>query len=484
VRAHLAGVLGRHWAAAALLGAGAVVRVLVMVAYPTAFVYTDSFGYVANSFTWAPDLTRQSGYALFLHVMRMVGPVVLVTALQHLAGLALAAAVYAMAVRFGAARWLAVLAAAPLALDPLQVAVEHAVLSDVMFVTLLAGGLGLLLWPRRPSWPLTLVAGLLLAAAAATRVVGLAVVVLAGGYLLVRRVGWRQCAAFAGAAVTPVAGYLVWFHHFHGSYALSAYQGHFLYGRTAPFADCDRLRLTPQQRELCPTQPLGARPADPGWYVWSPGSPAASHPDDGQLRGFAMTVVRQQPGDYLLVAAADTGRFFLPNLPRTDPQLDCVFVGEYRLPDPPTQGWDWCRPRIGTSEDGKFLTLRAVAPPRTWLTRALDAYSRYGQLFEPLLGAAVLLAAVALGWRPARLTRREVWDLLLLTGAGLGALVSASATAAYHARYGLPAYPLLLLAGTLALARLVPPTRAAPAGDALAVRIPAERAPADTVPTH
>jgi hypothetical protein len=454
VRTRLAGSLRRHWAALALLGTGAVVRLLVMVAYPSAFLYTDSGVYVFYAYRWQPDSTRQSGYSLFLHVVRHLGGLTWVSAAQHLAGLVLVAVTYALAIRLGAARWLAFVAALPLALDPLEIEVEHSVLSDVMFTVLLAGGVMVLLWPRRVTWGWALVAGLMLAGSVATRVIGLAAIVLAVGYLLVRRAGWRSLVAFGAAAATPIVGYLLWFHHFYGVYGFSTWQGHFLYGRTATFADCDRLQLTPKQRELCPTEPIAKRSTEPGWYTWAQESPAAKHPDDATLSSFAMAVITQQPGDYTRLTAIETGKFFLPNLPRDDLMLNCLLASDYAFPDPPTIGWSWCKPVIAHTANGQYWVIRDPPLPSTPLTKALGAYGRWGQVFEPLLGLGVLLAAAALVWRPRRQPRREIADLLLMTGVGFGLLLSAAATASYHARYGLPAFALLPLAGTLAVTRL------------------------------
>ena len=98
--------------------------------------------------------------------MLLVGNLTVVAAVQHLAGLALGAALYVILLRRGTNRWLAALAAAPVLLDAYQVQIEQMIMPDVWFEVLLVAGLGLLLWRPVLSMPVAAVAGLILGSSA------------------------------------------------------------------------------------------------------------------------------------------------------------------------------------------------------------------------------------------------------------------------------------------------------------------------------
>jgi hypothetical protein len=68
-----------------------------------------------------------------------------VAAVQHVFGLAMAVALYALLLRRGAPRWAATLAAAPVLLDAYQLQLEQTIMPDVLFETMIAAGLVVLL---------------------------------------------------------------------------------------------------------------------------------------------------------------------------------------------------------------------------------------------------------------------------------------------------------------------------------------------------
>ena len=84
----------------------------------------------------------------------------------------MAAAIYLLLLRLRVWPWLAALAAAPLLLDSMQLALEQYVMADTLFEALLLVSCLLLLWRRRPGVPLLLAAGLALGLAATVRGVG------------------------------------------------------------------------------------------------------------------------------------------------------------------------------------------------------------------------------------------------------------------------------------------------------------------------
>jgi hypothetical protein len=196
----LIGTLRRHMWLVLLLSAAIVLRVLLHLAYP---MHSSS---TTAAVTWwrladAPNPIRPFGYSLFLKPLLPHVPLIVVVALQHLMALGLVAAGYAFLVQRNVRRPLAAAALAPLALDPRELLLEHFILTETLFVALAGAGLLALTWQRTVNPWLAAAAGLLLAGSALTRSVGLPLVLLAGAYLTIRRVGWRPLLAFTTAAV-------------------------------------------------------------------------------------------------------------------------------------------------------------------------------------------------------------------------------------------------------------------------------------------
>lgn len=446
-------LLRRHLGFAVVLLAGVVIRVLVCVAYPRGFVYTDSYAFLDQSSGWHPSPRQQFGYSLILKILRPTHSVWWVSIPQHLLGLGLAVAGYLLLQRRGVRRWLSVLAVAPVLLDPSQITLEHYVLAETLVTSLLTAALFALLWPARPGTAAATVAGLLIAAAAATRVVALPVAVLIVGWMLLRRVGWRPLAAFGLCVAVPMLGYVVWYHHYWDRYGFSAWQGHFLYGRTAQVVDCGHIDLTARQRTLCPTEPLGQRHARADEYIYPdnrPASPYRSPKDDAFLQSFAIAVIEQQPGRVATAVVADSAKFLVPYQIKGF-ELSCL-DGDWVLPARPSTSWDWCA--ANTAETFAGTRDPASLPRPTALTRALGSYSTWARTPHLFLGGSVLLVLLAALWRPRRGDRREIPDLLLVGAAGLSLIVVAVATSMYDTRYGVPSLAILPLAGVLALTRL------------------------------
>jgi len=133
-------LLRRHWLVAVLLVAGLVLRALTQLAYQPALVYIDTLKYLYGVYPGSDPL----GYRVLLKVFLTVGDLGFVAAVQHLLGLAMAVALYAVLLRRGVWRWLAALAAAPVLLDAYQLQMEQMIMPDVWFEALLVAGLVLL----------------------------------------------------------------------------------------------------------------------------------------------------------------------------------------------------------------------------------------------------------------------------------------------------------------------------------------------------
>ena len=220
--------------------------------------------------------------------------------------------VYAVLIRFGARTWLAALATIPVLFDPLQLVLEQYVLTDVWTMVLIMGALVLLVWRREgPTIRAAAIAGLLLGVAVTFRDQELIMIVPAALYVLLLR-GRRliRLAVLTGCFLVPVVGYLGWFDAAHGHVNFTTFDGAFLYGRVADFADCSGLDLPAYERPLCPAEPPAQRVAD--FYTWNPASPQwtftppAGKSRDAVVRDFSLRILRHQPAAYAEAVVRDS----------------------------------------------------------------------------------------------------------------------------------------------------------------------------------
>ncbi|SNQ46187.1 conserved membrane hypothetical protein [Frankia canadensis] len=465
--------LVRHLPFAVILVAGAVLRAITAYAYRPAFEFSgDSYAYLRLATLHSPDPMRPAGYPAFLRVLSFTGDLWWVTVVQHVAGLALGVALYALLVHRRVAAAVAALAAAPILLDAYELVIEHYVMAETLFAVLLVGALLALTWSPRPSAWACVGAGLLLAAAGLVRTIGVAIAVLAVLYLVVRRVGWLRFGGFAAALAVPLVAYAAWFHDAHGKYALTGGDAVWMYGRVAPIAECDRLRLKPAQLVLCSAHPVAERP-DPSYYVWSGTSPHWKLPgtDDEKealLRDFTHQVIRHQFGDYARMVGGEIVHYFKPGRS----------VGQRDWPDA-----TW---RFPTAHVPRYLhnsepllsfhnagATRVVNEPSAGHLRA---YQRVGFTPGPVLAGLLVLAAVAIvvparrraprlgvrgpaarrRWRDETLEHRRLRaDITLLAAAGLTMLVVPAATVCFDYRYMLPVLVLFPPAAALGTRRLL-----------------------------
>ena len=250
--------LRRHWALALLLTAGLMLRVMTQLAYQPALIYIDSKKYVTNEWEGADPV----GYTLLLlRPVLWFGNLMTVTVLQHLLGLAMAVTIYVLLLRFGAPRWGAALATAPVLLDAYQLQAEQTIMPDVLFEVLAVAGMAVLLWRRRPTLALAITGGLLLGATATVRRGRGSAHPPALVFVLLANSGWRRRLGH-GAAVTaafalPILGYMTYSQFtLHQHFQLSRMGTDMLYGRAAHAADCATLKIPAYQRPLCPSSAL------------------------------------------------------------------------------------------------------------------------------------------------------------------------------------------------------------------------------------
>jgi hypothetical protein len=453
-----AALLRRQFWLLPVLAAGITLRVLMIVAYPHAFFFPDSRPYVFGAADGVPDVARPWGYSLllepFVHPYAEYQPVAI---LQHLIGLGLIVAGYAFLVRRGLPGWGAALAVLPVALDARQVTLEHYVLAETAYVALTAAGLMVLTWNERVGTAAAAIGGLLLAAAALTRTVGIPVLVLAGLYLLVRRAGWARLGAFAVPLALLLGGYVSWYHSNHGVYALGQYQGRFLYGRVMSFANCDTLKLTARQRTLCYPEAPVTWAQKPDQYIWNLKSPARRlYPDaadDPLFSGFAKTVIRQEPGAYLGIVAEGTVWHLMLKAP-LDQIAECYSANRWI---PPAMPGSPCQPPYYLPTADPHLWTPPTAQTDNPLAQNVAAYGRWATTPGPLYGLGVVLALVAAVWRPRRPGWRVAADALLFVGTGFGLIVVSVATSIFDYRYAVPAVLLVPVGLALAVYRIFAP---------------------------
>ena len=212
----------------AALAAGAGLRLLAMLGYPGALWFAgDSYVYLGAALRLRPDLSKTTGYSLFLRALEPFHSLTLVTGVQHLMGLGVAVMIYLLLRRSGVSpRW-ATAATLPVLLDGFEIEDEHMIMAEALFTFLVMLAMLLILWRARVSWPVALLAGLLAGYAVDVRSEGLPVLVLFPAFLLLRALthggwrnwrGWLAAIVMAAGCAAPVLGYAVWFHSWTGSY--------------------------------------------------------------------------------------------------------------------------------------------------------------------------------------------------------------------------------------------------------------------------
>lgn len=435
-----------HTALFILLTVSIALRVVTVLGYPSPVWFGgDSNTYVKASLNLVPSLARPSGYSVFLWLMRPLGSLITVIVVQHLLGLATGVLVYVLVWRLTRRAWLGCLAAAPVLLDAFQIQLEHQLMADGLFIFLVVAAFTIALWRPRPSWKMAAAAGALLACAALCRTVGMPLLVLMALWLVITRTGWRPMAAAVVAFAIPVLGYGFWFQSAHHTFALARADSVWLYGRTADFANCAKMKPRPALQKLCvPKEP----DASAAWSVlWGPHSALWKIPhgytgvEANKLAGeFAWLAIKTQPGDYARVVVRDTFRAFAwgrSPYPNADTMHDYTFAA---AADPLTT------PESATVQryDGSPADPHADGPFAGWMT----GYQSWAYLPGPLFGVIMLIGLAGMIMR--RSLRNPALPLWL---SALALLVVPAATADFDYRYVLPAVPLACLAAALAWSR-------------------------------
>lgn len=448
-------VVRTHWLFAGALLVATALRVLVVIAYRPAFFFTgDSVVYLNNSTHLFPQEARPLLYAVFLRTVLTGHSLLLVPVLQHVMGLACAVITYVLLQRLEVRRGWAVIATVFVLFDPLQLVMEHNILSDCLFQLLVVATLALLMWNRRPPVWVCALAGVGVAAATLTRNIGLVLIVPVFLYVLLRRFGWVRIVTVLLAFGLPLLAYAGWFDSLYGHFSLQNYGGKFLYGRVAPFAECHGLALSKVERSLCP--PPGPRSQWPTWYVFGPPSPflkepLASDPATNQIAmGFAQKVILNQPTRYAAAVGRDFGAWFNP-VRTTGPDADPVSIDfQFRLSTLTAYAspliTNWIK-EADNSPGARAVVVRPVA-------RVLHDWQRDFYFPGPLFALSIVLGCAGLAGRQRRARRNVGPEGLTYALTATLLLLGPVATVVFDYRFLVPALPLLGTSAVLGLSSL------------------------------
>ena len=495
--ARLRALVARDPFFAAALTAGAGLRLLAMLGYPGALWFAgDSYVYLGAALRLRPDLSKTTGYSLFLRALEPAHSLTLVTGVQHLMGLAVAVMIYLLARRSGVSkRWSAV-ATLPVLLDGFEIEDEHMVMAEALFTFLVMAAVLLILWRSRVPWFVALLAGLLAGYAVDVRSEGLPVLVLFPAFLLLRglaALGWRDwtgrkvlralqacvpALAMAVGCAVPVVAYAAWFHSWTGNYDLTRSDGFYLWGRVSSFAECSVIKPPADELKICPSGPPSSRTA-PGDYIWHApmvhdiaGGPVSAA-NNKLLRDFALRAVEAQPLGYLHAVLSGVALSVeWPRKPYPDPGTVSYYYFHLK-PQTVPANHSWIPGGTAYADAGQYghATPSRVVEPFAVL---IAGYERVFYTYGPLFGLIVVLGlggVVRIQRRPLRLIRSRRAGSMLPWVTAVVLLVFPIAVADFDYRYLLPVLPFACLAAGLAFA----PARPVPSSDPIAPPASSER---------
>jgi 4-amino-4-deoxy-L-arabinose transferase-like glycosyltransferase len=490
-----------RWFSLALL-AGAGLRLLAMIGYPGALWFAgDSYVYVGAALRPQPNLSKSTGYSLFLRTLLPFHSFTLVTLVQHLMGLAVAVMIYALLRRSGVSRKWSTIATLPVLLDGYIIENEHLIMAETVFTFCLFLAMLLLLWRTETSWWIALIAGLLVGYAVLVRTEGGPILVLFPAFLLLRywrTLGWRKLkgwlitAAMAVGCLAPVGAYANWFHSYSGSWGLTQSTGFYLWGRVSSFADCSKISAPANVMKVCPTEPIATRTA-PGNFIWhasevhacvvggrhpclADGGSPVSAANNKLLTQFAIDAVKSQPLDY--AKAVVKGLLMSVEWPRKNyPGAGTVYYYDFHIhyktstydmlpPNNPDHEWikggtayqDWLS--YGHQAPGSVVQPFAVL---------ILGYQRIFYTWGPLFGVIMVMGlggVIRIQRRPLRLRWSPRTGSMLPWLTGVVLLVFPIAAADFDYRYLIPVIPFACLAAGFGFAPVRRPATPEPPGDA------------------
>lgn len=317
----------------AIVLAGIALRVYLTEQWQPAFVgFPDSAIYLESAHTGLfQNPLRVTGYAEFLRLMHWLRPHLLFAIrVQHLMGLVSGLLLFGALRRAGLPRGLGLVPAAVVILGGSELFIEHAVLTESLFIFLVDLALYAIVRTWKGNWIWGIVAGLALGCATDVRSLGLVLLpVLVVVATLAATYSWRSrlllIPLMVIAAAVPIGWYLI-AHEQADGYGGFTGAGYFdLYGRVAPFANCAKFHPPDGTAQLCIDMPVSQRPGHDAWEFTSIspavrlfGEPDLTVPQPGEnskLRSFAEAAILGQPLEYLEYVGRDLVRIVDPSFP-------------------------------------------------------------------------------------------------------------------------------------------------------------------------
>ena len=448
-------MVGRHWPFLVILTVGAALRLIAIVGYtPILMLQRDTYAYLSLAENMDVTGWRPSLYPMMISPFVALGNLGLLALVQHLAGLAIAVALYALMRRLEVSRILACLGVVPVLLDGYVINLEHYLLTESFFFLFITVALLLLVYPRQPSIWHTGASGFVIGLTMLLRFVGASVIVPALGFVVLRRLGVARSVALIAGFALPLAAYSLYFSsQTGGSVGVTDSNGLFLYGRVVEFADCNAVEVPEELQEYCPSGPIES--ATKG--VFTSGLDIKSVTEDPQgnakLLRFSRLMILGMPGEYAQAVLSDFGRFFSPNDPESqEPNVKrWRFVRAVEEADPhPFVRDNGGSPPPSSNVDERFTIRRGAAG-------FLRSYQNVAYVYGPLLALMLILglAGGIVAWRSEGHDRLLGPTALLFSLVALSLLIAPTMVAVYHFRYVLPAVVLSGPAGAMGLSILI-----------------------------
>ncbi len=432
--------LGPNKVLIALVVAGVALRVLASLAiWPVGLGINDSAPYAtAAAHNLLSDVQAPAGYPTLLAAFGLLThQVAALIILQHLLGIGAALLFFATVKRASGSGWLALLPAGGILLGSDQIYLEHNVMAEGAFTTLLAATMyaAVRALERPQDWRWALVAGLLAGAGGLVRSAAAAVIAVVVLAILLRpgpvRARLRSAAVAAVSALLVLGGYAVLNRSYDGEFSIGPAPGWHLYGMVAHYADCATFTPPAGTGSLCerlpPSERLGLN-----FYLYDARSPARRafgyFKHDQTVGAFARRVVTHEPGQYARNVALNLAAYFVPS----------VYPASYGNPlggqglSPPL---DWTRDspdaaRLARVMAGFYTPFHPHTRPS--LRRLLGGWERVFRFGATLLALSTIITLVALLLG----ARREL--IVLFGGGGLCLLAAPSLIGEYSGRYTVP----------------------------------------------
>jgi hypothetical protein len=317
-----------------LLAIGLALRIYFMFVWRPAITgYSDSGIYFQDGVDslWT-DPIRTVGYSMFLRVLHGITPhLIFVIIVQHLLGLVAATLYFCAVRRAGGPRLLGLAPAAMIALGGDELFMEHSALSDSLLIFIVSVMLYCAVRAAEGSRSWAGLAGLFAGFGVWDRGAGLAMVAVVTLWLLFNggrpsRATLLSAALALVVAVAMIGVYIGWRESASGLSGLTTNNAWNLYGRVAPWADCEKFTAPAGTEKLCEFSTPAERgyrsggdgyiynTDSPAWKLFGPPYEISKYPHAmSLLEKWSEAAILGEPLEYLHAVWLDTLRLFDPD---------------------------------------------------------------------------------------------------------------------------------------------------------------------------